>query len=158
MFSRMKLTLNEEKSRLLRAKDESFDFLGYTFRYSDDLYGRPVKYWNVEPSKKSQQQVRSKVRAYLHAHGHKAPQQVANGLNAILRGWINYHTIEGVTYPSKAKRNLRHYLEKKLSRYYRRKSQRKSKFSHRGAIRELVEAYGLIDPTKYPLRRRPANA
>ena len=151
MFSRMKLKLNEEKSSLINAKDESFDFLGHTFRYSDDLHGRPIKYWNVEPSKKSQKKVRSKIRDYLKSNGHKAPQILVNDLNAIQRGWINYFTIHGVTYPNKAKRNLRYYLGKKLSRYYKRKSQRKSKLYNRGAMQVLVKNYGLIDPTKYAL-------
>ena len=152
MFSRMKLKLNEEKSRLVCAHEESFDFLGHTFRYSDDLYGRPFKYWNVEPSKKSQKKVRSNIREYLSKNGHKAPQTLVDELNAKLRGWINYYTIKGVTYPNKAKRDLRYYLSKKLQRYYKRKSQRKSKLYNRGAMRVLVNKYGLVDPTKYALR------
>ncbi len=147
----MKLKLNEEKSRLVCAHEESFDFLGHTFRYSDDLYGRPLKYWNVEPSKKSQKKVRSKIREYLSKNGHKAPQELVDDLNAKLRGWINYYTIKGVTYPNKAKRNLRYYLGKKLQRYYKRKSQRKCKLYNRGAMRVLVNKYGLIDPSKYAL-------
>ncbi len=152
MFSRMKLKLNEEKSRLVCAHEESFDFLGHTFRYSDDLYGRPFKYWNIEPSKKSQKKVRSKIREYLSKNGHKAPQILVDDLNTKLRGWINYYTIQGVTYPNKAKRNLRYYLGKKLQRYYKRKSQRKCKLYNQGAMRVLVNRYGLIDPTKYALR------
>lgn len=151
MLSRMKLKLNEEKSRLLCAKDESFDFLGHTFRFTDDLHGRPVKYWNVEPSKKSQKKARSNIRDYLRKNGHKPPQILADDLNSILRGWINYFTIQGITYPNKAKRNLRHYLGKKLTRYYKRKSQRKCKLYNRGAMRVLVSNYGLIDPAKYAL-------
>ena len=151
LLSRMKLQLNEEKSRVVFAQEESFDFLGHTFRYSDDLYGRPVKYWNVEPSKKSQKKVRQKIREYLSKNSHKAPEILVDDLNAILRGWINYFTIEGVTYPDKAKRNLRYYLGIKLRRYYKRKSQRKSKLYNQGAMRILVERYGLIDPSKYAL-------
>lgn len=82
MLSRMKLKLNEEKSRLLCAKDESFDFLGHTFRFTDDLHGRPVKYWNVEPSKKSQKKARSNIRDYLRKNGHKPPQILADDLNS----------------------------------------------------------------------------
>ena len=152
MFSKMKLKLNEEKSRVVCAYEESFDFLGHTFRFSDDLYGRPFKYWNVEPSKKSQKKVRSNIREYLRKNGHKAPQILVDDLNAKLRGWINYFTIQGVTYPNKAKRNLRYYLGKKLKRYYKRKSQRKCKLYNQGALRVLVNKYGLVDPTKYALR------
>ena len=152
LLSRMKLQLNEEKSSVVCAHEASFDFLGHTFRYSDDLYGRPAKYWNIEPSKKSQKKIRRKIREYLSKSGYKAPQTLVDDLNAILRGWINYYTIEGVTYPGKAKRNLRYYLGIKLRRYYKRKSQRKCKLYNQGAIRVLVNRYGLIDPSKYALR------
>ena len=151
LFSKMKLKLNEEKSRVVCAYEETFDFLGHTFHYSDDLYGRPVKYWNIEPSKKSQKKVRSKIREYLRENGHKAPQVLVDDLNAKLRGWINYYTIQGITYPNKAKRNLRYYLGKKLQRYYKRKSQRKCKLYNQGAMRVLVKRFGLIDPSKYAL-------
>ena len=150
LLKRMKLKLNEDKSKIVNALDESFDFLGHTFRLDDDILGRKSgKYWNVEPSSKSQMKVRDKIREYLRYNGHKPPQDVANALNTITRGWINYFSIKGVTYPGKAKRNLRYYLRGKLTRYYRRKSQRKCKLYNQGAFTVLVSKYGLIDPTKY---------
>lgn len=146
----MKLKLNEDKSKMVNALYESFDFLGYTFRLDNDVFGRRNrKYWNVEPSSKSQMKVRDKIREYLRSNGHKPPQDVANDLNTITRGWINYFSIKGVTYPGKAKRNLRYYLRVKLTRYYKRKSQRKCKLYNQGAFGVLVSKYGLIDPTKY---------
>jgi len=158
MFNKMKLLLNEDKSRRLNAQEEAFDFLGFTFRYSEDLFGRKDKYWNVEPSKKSQKKVRSKIREYLKKNGHKAVDMLVGDMNTILRGWINYFSIKGVSYPQKAKRNLRYYLDNKLTRYYKRKSQRKSKLHNRGAFRVLVEQYGLIDPSKYAISRQHVKA
>lgn len=158
MFGKMKLTLNQDKSKIVNGYQDSFDFLGHTFRYSDDLHRRDAKYWNVEPSSKSQKKVRANIRDYLRKNGHKPPQTVAADLNAITRGWINYFAIQGVTYPNKAKRNLRHYLYNKLNRYYKRKSQRKSKLHNQGAFKVLVERYGLQDPVKYARSWQPANA
>lgn len=158
MFGRMKLKINEDKSRLLNAKEESFDFLGHTFRYSDSLYGNSSKYWNVEPSKKSQKKVRSKISDYLQANGHNPPEKLVSGLNAILRGWINYYSVKGVTYPSKAKKHIQYYLNLKLQRYYKQKSQRKSKLYNRGAMSVLIEQYGLINPVKYGYVGRPVKA
>jgi len=151
MFDKMQLKLNEEKSRKLNAQKESFDFLGHTFRFSRDIFGKPFKYWNVEPSNKSQKKVRGKIRDYLKKNGHKSPQLVASDINAITRGWINYFTVKGITYPAKAKRNLRYYLVNKLTRFYKRKSQRKCKLHNQGAFQVLVKKYGLIDPSKYAL-------
>jgi RNA-directed DNA polymerase len=151
MFDKMKVELNEEKSKMVFAREKSFDFLGHTFRFSKDLYERSFKYWNVEPSVKSQKKVRENIRKYMKVNGHKAPQIVAKDINTITRGWINYYTIKGVTYPNKAKRDLRYYLWKKLTRFYKRKSQRKCKLSNQGAFKVLVNKYGLIDPTQYAL-------
>ncbi len=151
MFSKMKLKLNEEKSKVLNAYAHSFDFLGFTFRYSDDLFGNPIKYWNVIPSKKSQKKVRLNIKEYLKGNGHKSPQIVANDLNAKIRGWVNYFSIKGTSYPSMAKRNLRYYLYSKLTKFYKRKSQRKCKLYNQGAFKVLVDKYGLIDPTRYAL-------
>ncbi len=158
MLGKMKLKLNEEKSRMVKAYEESFDFLGHTFRYSRDLHGRSGKYLKIEPSKKSQKKVKTKIREYLKKSGHKPPQLVAKELNAITRGWINYFTIKKVTYPAKSKRNLRYYLSMKLKRYYQRKSQRKCKLYNHGAFKVLVGKYGLIDPTQYTLTRQLVKA
>jgi len=157
MFTRMKLKINKEKSKLINAKEESFDFLGFTYRYSKSLFQNSPKYWNVEPSKKSQKKVRANIREYLKVRGHLSPEQLATGLNSILRGWINYFSIQGVTYPSKAKKNLNYYLNLKLQRYYKQKSQRKSKLYNRGAMSVLIKDFGLIDPVKYGFVGRPVK-
>lgn len=149
MFELMKLSLNTEKSHSLNATEEPFEFLGFVFRYDKDLYGRGQKYWNVEPSQKSQKKARANIREYLRRNGHKPPEEVVKGLNAIIRGWLNYFTIERTSYSGKAKRNMRKYLFGKLSRFYKRKSQRPSKLYNQGAFDVLVRKYGLIDPTKY---------
>jgi len=149
LLDRMKLKLNQEKSHQLNAYDTSFDFLGHTFRWTKDRHGRQKHYWNVEPSAKSQKKVRAKIKEYLKKNRHKAPEKIAKDINGITRGWVNYFTTRGVTYPSKAKRNLRYYLFTKLNGFYKRKSQRKSKLYHQGAFKVLVQKYGLIDPTRY---------
>jgi group II intron reverse transcriptase/maturase len=158
ILERMKLQLNTEKSKRVDAQSESFDFLGFSFRYSDDLMGRPIKYWNVEPSNKSLKRVRAKISDYLDKNGHQPPYIVTRDLNAIIRGWVNYFSINKVSYPNKGKRKLRYYLCDKLQRYYKRKSQRKCKLYNRGAFEVLVQKYGLIDPTKYAPKLKLANA
>jgi RNA-directed DNA polymerase len=148
MLERMQLKINEEKSRIVYAEKESFDFLGFTFRYDKDIYGREKRYWNVIPSKKSEKKVRENIDICLKENGHKGPAELVQKLNYIIRGWINYFDIPKVSYPKKAKRNLRYYLMTKMYRYYQRKSQRKCKLYRRGAFGELVRKYGLINPCK----------
>lgn len=149
LLNRMGLSINAEKTRTVEAKRESFDFLGFTIRYDKDLWDSNKRYWNIMPSRKSEQKIRDKIKAYLETHGHYNGQQVSEDLNKLLRGWLNYFDIKGVSYPAISKRRLRHYLQERLNRYYNRKSQRKCRLYRQKAFEALVEKYGLIDPTKY---------
>lgn len=148
VLRRMGLSLNEEKTRIVNAREEAFDFLGFTVRYDRDLYGRDRKYLNITPSQKSTRKVREKIKECLKRNGNANPYELAEELNKIIRGWINYFRIKGVSYPKKALRDQRHYLMETLDRYYYRKSQRKSRLYRQGAFNVLVKKYGLIDPSK----------
>ena len=152
LLKRMGLSLNKDKTRQLQAKETSFDFLGFTVRYSRDLFRKGQRYWEIMPSKKSEQKLRDKVREYLSTHGHSPAKHIAEGLNRIIRGWLNYYIIDGVSYPQMSKRRLRYYLSTKLHRYYNRKSQRKSRLYRHKAFEILVSQYGLIDPSKYSFK------
>ena len=149
LLERMGLNLNEDKTRLIDARVKSFNFLGFTIRFDRDIKGRSTKYWNIVPSKKSEQKIRDKAREFLKTHGHYRAQDVADGLNSIIRGWLNYFEIKGICYPAMSKRGLRLYLYNRLNRYYNRKSQRKSRLYRQKAFEVLVNKYGLIDPTQY---------
>jgi RNA-directed DNA polymerase len=150
LLGRMGLKLNERKTRKVDARKAGFDFLGYSVRYDKDLFGRPVRYWNIVPSKKAEARIRDKVRVFLSTHGHSKPEEVAEGLNSLINGWLNYQVIAQVSYPKASFRKLRYYLMTKIDRYYRRKSQRKCKRLHGlAAFSKLVEKYGLIDPASW---------
>ena len=149
LLQRMGLTINETKTRQIDARKEGFNFLGFTIRYDFDIKGRKSKYWNIMPSKNSEQKIRDKVEEYLKTHGHFNAHTVVAGLNPILRGWLNYFDIRGVSYPALSKRRLRFYLFNKLYRYYHRKSQRKCRLYGHNAFEVLSTKFGLIDPTKY---------
>jgi RNA-directed DNA polymerase len=155
LLHRMGLSLNESKTRKIDARTENFNFLGFSIRYDKDIKGRDIRYWNIVPSKRSEQKIRDKVKEYLWEHGHCKAQDVADGLNSIMRGWLNYFSINGVSYPAMSKRRLRVYLFNSLNRYYNRKSQRKSRLYGHKAFEILTAKYGLIDPSKYvyPLAR-----
>jgi len=151
LLQRMGLSLNEKKTRQIDAKKESFNFLGFTTRFDKDIKGRNTRYWNIIPSTKSELKIRNKVREYLKTHGHLKASDIALGLNSIIRGWLNYFSIPGVSYPAMSKRKLRFYLNQRLFRYYNRKSQRKSRLYRQDAFDVLVTRFGLIDPSKYTL-------
>jgi RNA-directed DNA polymerase len=152
ILAKMGLMLNEQKTRLLQAKDAPFNFLGFTIRYDRDIHGRNTRYWNIIPSAKSENKIREKLREFLKRYGHFNPQQVSEGLNTILRGWLNYFDIPKVSYPAMSKRDMRYYLVDSLYRYYNRKSQRRSSLYGTQAFDLLVNRYGLIDPSKYKVQ------
>ena len=158
MLKRMKVSLNVEKSRMVRATEEPFHFLGFTVRYDRDRWGRNKRYFNIAPGEKSLTGFRRKVDKILETFGQWPPETVAGELNAIIRGWIGYFSVPGVSYPQQAKRKLRYYLYERIGRYYRRKSQRKSKLYNQGAYGVLVKRYGLIEPTNYSPRPATVNA
>lgn len=149
LLKRMGLMLNESKTRRIDAQKESFNFLGFTIRYDLNLTGGNTRYWNIMPSKKSEQKIRVKIKDYLKTHGHCSARNVASGLNPIIRGWLNYFEIKGVSYPAMSKRRLRYYMYNSLNRFYRRKSQRKCRLYGHNAFEALTTRFGLIDPMKY---------
>jgi group II intron reverse transcriptase/maturase len=148
LLNRMGLTINETKTRQIDARNESFNFLGFTMRYDLDNKGCTTKYWNIIPSKKSEQKIRDKIKEFLMTHGHIKAKDVATGINTMMRGWLNYFEIKGVSYPAMSKRRLRYFLYNSLHRYYNRKSQRKCRLYGHNAFETLITKYGLIDPTK----------
>ena len=154
LLTRMGLSLNEQKSRQIKARETPFNFLGFVFRY-DRSHKKPGegKFWNVKPSDKSNKKIRETLGQTLKAMGHYKPQTMVAELNALLRGWLNYFDITGVSYPFIAKQQLNYYLRTRLIQYFNRKSQRKSRLYRKQAFELLVHKFGLIDPLKYSPRR-----
>jgi RNA-directed DNA polymerase len=152
LLNRMGLTLNNEKTSLIKATETPFNFLGFTFRY-DQSIKKPQwgKFWNVKPSDTSIKKLRQNIGSALKTMGHYKPEQLVSELNAKLRGWLNYFSITGISYPYVAKTKLSYYLRMRLKKYFNRKSQRKSRLYRKQAFELLVNKFGLIDPQRYRL-------
>lgn len=149
LIQQMDLTINEDKTKIVKATDEPFNFLGFTIRYDKDIHGRGGHYWNIMPSKKAVNKIVEKIRETLHSTLHYSPDKLVSTLNGKLRGWLNYYDIPGTSYPACSKRAIRYYLNTSLYRHYNRKSQRKSSMYGQHAFEILVNKFGLVDPTKY---------
>ena len=118
------LQINREKTRVLdlRQTGQSLDFLGYTFRNDRDGYGRPQRYWNLEPSGKTMERERAKLRQLINAkQSHTPLPELIARVNRHLRGWSNYYRLG---YPRKAFRVLNHFVGYRLGRHLQRRSQR----------------------------------
>lgn len=148
LLDRMELTINKEKSKLVKAKEEPFDFLGFTVRYDRSIYNKRTRYWKIKPGPKSEKKIRQSINAKLKKIGHYPANAVAMELNSIIRGWMNYYKIEKVSYTQVSFRKLDDYLRYRIERYYNRKSQRRSNLHGQQAYELLTSYYGLIKPYK----------
>jgi RNA-directed DNA polymerase len=118
------LQINRDKTRIvdLRQPGQSLDFLGYTFRYDRDRYGRPERYWNLEPSSKAMAREREALRDLINSHQSHTPMpELIGRVNRHRRGWSHYF---GLGYPRKAFRQLNQFVRYRLGRHLQRRSQR----------------------------------
>jgi RNA-directed DNA polymerase len=118
------LEINREKTRAvnLREKGASLDFLGFTFRYHDDLKGRGWRYMNVSPSAKALKKEREKVKELTGPNQSFQPiPKLIESLNRQLDGWANYFRFG---YPREAFREINWYVRDRLKQHRRRRSQR----------------------------------
>jgi len=115
MMQRLRLTVNETKTRISRLPDETFDFLGYTFgRLYSRRNGRA--YLGLQPSRKKIQRVCAAISELTDWHkSWQEEGKVVRAVNAKLRGWSNYfsegtlvHAYEIVM--KHTRRRLRHWL------------------------------------------------
>jgi len=89
VMTRLGLTLNEAKTSLKNARQERFDFLGYSFgphRYKANGHW----YLSASPSKKSLQRLKTKVGNLLVPGNNDPWSEVRDTLNSSLLGWSNY--------------------------------------------------------------------
>ena len=118
LMSKLKLTVNEEKTRICTVPEGEFDFLGYTFGrlYSARTGQARLGY---RPSKKSIKRVIEKVHALTaEAMAWQESTALVGKLNRTLRGWANYFQVGTV---NKAYRAIDSYTTTRLSRWLRNK-------------------------------------
>jgi len=83
------LKLNEDKTRLVHSR-QGFHFLGFSVRWQRSHKSRRW-YAHIEPSAKSRQRLRDKVRNQLnHWTLHRRIPDAVDDLNRLLRGWSGY--------------------------------------------------------------------
>jgi RNA-directed DNA polymerase len=133
------LQINRDKTRIvdLQQPGQSLDFLGYTFRNDRDQYGRPQRYWNLEPSRRAMEREREALRGLINPHQSHTPlPELIERVNRHLRGWSNYFALG---YPRKAFRQINHFVRYRLGRHLQRRSQRGWR------AREGVSLYAHLD-------------
>src|SRR5262245_52786252 len=118
MMQKLKLTVNETKTRLCRGPDEPFDFLGYTFgKLYSQRTGQP--YIGARPSDKKLQGLCLKLREQTDRKWlWLEPDELVGRLNFVLRGWANYFCLDTI---NKAYRKVTAYACARLRQWLVRK-------------------------------------
>jgi RNA-directed DNA polymerase len=138
------LEINREKTRVVKLKEEGakLDFLGFTFRYYEDLQGRGWRYLNVSPSAKALKREREKLHEMTNHRQcfHPIPQLIEQ-LNRHLKGWKNYFDLG---YPRVAFRGINSYARDRLTQHLRRRSQRPFRPPEGVSYYEQLHRLGLV--------------
>jgi len=138
------LEINRDKTRVVKlgGAEESLDFLGYTFRYYDDLQGRPWRYLNVFPSAKALKRERVKLHEMTdHRQCFKPLPQLIEELNRHLKGWANYFSFG---YPRVAFGEVNTYVRYRLEQHLRRRSQRPFRPPKGASFHDHFKRIGLV--------------
>ena len=170
-FAACKLKLNEEKTRIVYCKQDgrgkdypenSFDFLGYTFRPREarNKYGQNFISFLPGISNKSKKRIMDTIRGWrMSRKVHQRLEDIAFHINPMVRGWIQYY---GKYYPSLLKDFLQ-LLNYRLARWASRKYKSLRNSTYKGylwlskiAAREeslfYHWSYGILPATSVKLR------
>jgi RNA-directed DNA polymerase len=140
----LKLEINRDKTRVVDLREEkaSLDFLGYTFRWYRDRYGRGSRYLNVGPSKKALQRERDRINELTDRRQGCTPiPRLIERLNLQLEGWANYFSLG---YPRDAYRDINWHLGYRLANHLKHhRSQRPYQLPEGMSLYEHLQRLGL---------------
>lgn len=140
VVTRMGVTLNEAKTSIKEARQESFNFLGYTFgphRYKKD--GR--WYLGASPSKKAVTRIKEKVGQLLVPSNTGTWEEARNRLNQILRGWSAYFSYGTRVAAHDA---VDRYVYESVRHFLRRRHQVHSRGTNRFSIEAVFGELGVL--------------
>jgi len=141
MMQRLKLTVNQQKTRICRVPEESFDFLGYTMGQCYRAQtGRA--FIGTKPSKKRVARICDKISQMTQRQWcWKETKVLVGELNLVLKGWGNYFRLGSI---SKAYRAVDSHTRHRLRQWLCHKHKVRASERNRFWDEYLYQALGLL--------------
>jgi RNA-directed DNA polymerase len=140
VLERLGLTLNEKKTSVRDARQERFDFLGYTFgRHYSARTGR--EYIGRSPSKKSVNRIKEKVGDILKPQNVTPWEQTRDQLNQTLTGWKAYFRLGSA---SKAYEVIDKHVEERVRHFLRRRHKVQSQGTRQFSMKRIFGELGVF--------------
>jgi RNA-directed DNA polymerase len=146
MMGKLKLRVNQQKTRVCRVPEESFDFLGYTMGQCYRAQtGRA--YIGTKPSTKRVTRICEKISQMTQRKWcWKETEELVGELNLVLKGWGNYFRMGSV---SKAYRAVDSHTRQRLRRWLCDKHKVKGHGRNRFKDEYLYQKLGLLRLQSY---------
>lgn len=142
IMARLKLTVNEEKTRLCYMPRDEFVFLGYVFR-EEFSFKKKVKYIGTAPADKSIRKITSEIHDLTAGrNGWMETSEMVKRLNWKIRGWAGYFCTGAL---SKSYRRVYRHVIGRFRNWLKRKYKRNTLSYKWRTDQELYKEYNLVD-------------
>lgn len=120
MVNKLKVNLKPQKTRILNANQEGFDFLGFRFvrGISPKTHKLTTYYF---PAQKAVNNIKQRIRQVADHRCPKKAETIARELTPILRGWVNYFRAAN---SSEVFGKVRYYTAQRMRKFICRRGQR----------------------------------
>ena len=154
VLDRLDLTLNESKTRIVDARQESFIFLGFEIRMSKSRRSGK-RYTHICPAAKSLAKIKERITQMTGRERTPIPlENIVGSMNATLRGWTNYFHYKN---SSKVLDKVKTHAEERLRTHLMKRHKVKDRGTGIGRFpsQQLYTRYGLYKvPQRLAGKRR----
>jgi len=154
VLHKLKLTVNAEKTRVVNAWREPFDFLGYTFGRCYKA-GSSRVYLGAKPAKKRVQRIYQAIHDFLNRGNHLPVKDVVYRVNSRLRGWAFYYSYGTV---SRAYKKLDGLVADRFRAWLCDRHKVVGRGTRQFPDKRLYQEYGLVRLTEHLTAQCRSNA